>query len=305
MFKFPSLRPLPNFHRKTLIALFLTYVVMVGVVTLAIISIYILLFPGPMSEGLGMLKGAVSASFNLEGYKGAAPSAFKDNPNLVVMLVLFAHAFSILVLNMIFQAVITAKLIKPSIDLHLSNGAVYHPSYGLQKTPHVLFRLVNASHFDLHLVSLKAFLTVHDEHPDEPAKDMLYYFPVPAIDPEEIPVLRPLNPWIVAIPVGGLLSNSIIHDYAWQLSRPTGSQPGKRRLEILVSGNETEASTSFMQAFNISLEMGEPNGLMCGAFQSLPCFMARKELGAINRRIPNAAPACAVCPDTGCRFRVV
>jgi len=292
-----------NFYRKTLVTLFVSYILLVGVVTLTILAIYALVFPGTISESISMLRGAISASFNLNNYTGAAPKTFRDNPGVVLMVILFVHAFSILVLNMIFQAVITAKLIKPAIDLRISDGGVYHPSYGLKKTPHILFRLVNASHFDLHLVTLKAFLTVHDEHPEDPLKSMLYYFPVTTIDPDEIPVLRPLNPWIVAIPVGGHLKNSICHDYSWQLDQPTGSQPGKRRLEVLVSGNETEASTSFMRAFTLNLEMEGPHGLICGAFESLPCFMKRKELGAINNRISSPEGICNTCPEEGCRFQ--
>lgn len=302
---FSKLPWLPNFHRKSLVTLFLAYVALVGVVTLSVLMVYALLLPGSVAEGLGWLQRAVSASFGLGNYKEAAPSPLQDEPGIVVMLILFAHAFSILVLNMIFQAVITAKLIKPAIDLRVSDGAVFNPSYGLDntKTPHILFRLVNASAFDLHLVSLKAFLTVHYEHPDDPSQSMLYYFPVPDIDPLEIPVLRPRTPWIIAIPVDGTLANSIVDDYQWSLTRATGSKPGKRQLEILVSGNETEASTSFLQAFKIDLETGSPHGLICGRFQSLPCTMTRQELPAINTRIASPADVCAGCPDTDCRFR--
>jgi len=300
---FSKLPWLPNFHRKSLVTLFLAYVVLVGAVTLAILSFYALLLPGTVSEGFALLKRAVSASFNLGSYKEAAPSPYKDDPSTLVMVILFAHALSILVLNMIFQAVITAKLIKPAIDLRISDGAVFDPSYGLKKTPHILFRLINASPFDLHLVSLKAFLIVHDEHPSDPSKSMMYYFSVPEIDPLEIPVLRTLTPWIIAIPVDERISNSIVHDYEWRLSRPAGSQPGKRQLEVLVSGNETEASTSFIRAYKLKLESDGPNGLICGDFKSLPCLMKKQELRAINTRIPRPGEACAGCPEPDCRFR--
>lgn len=301
---FSKLPWLPNFHRKSLVTLFLAYVALVGVVTLAILLAYALLLPGTLSEGAGWLKRAVSASFSLSDYKGAVPSPFNDDPSILVMLILFAHAFSILVLNMIFQAVITAKLIKPAIDLRLSDGAVFDPSYGLKKTPHILFRLINASPFDLHLVSLKAFLIVHDEHPSDPSKSMMYYFSVPEIDPLEIPVLRTLTPWIIAIPVDERIGNSIVHDYEWRLSRAAGSQPGKRQIEVLVSGNETEASTSFIRAYKLNLEADGPNGLVCGDFQSLPCLLKKQALRTINTRIPSPGEACASCPEADCRFRV-
>lgn len=301
---FSRLPWLPNFHRKTLITLFLAYVLLASLVTLAILVAYLLLFPGPQDEGIALLKQGISASFNLGDYRDAAPSSARGNPGVVVMLILFAHAFAILVLNMIFQAVITAKLIRPAIDLRLSDGAVFHPAYGLHKTPHILFRLINASPFDLHLVSLKAFLMVHDDHPEDPSRSMTYYFPVPEVDPLEIPVLRSLTPWIVAIPVDGTLANSLIRDYAWRLTGPAGSQPGRRQLEVLVSGNETEASTSFMQAFNLNLETEGKAGLVCGAFQSLPPLLRKGELNLINKRLPAGETACGPCSEAPCRFRL-
>lgn len=301
---FSELPWLPNFHRKSLVTLFFAYLVLVGAVTVAILSFYALLLPGAVSEGFALLKQAISASFNLSGYKEAAPSPYKDDPTTLVMVILFAHAFSILVLNMIFQAVITAKLIKPAIDLRLSHGAVFDPGYGLKKTPHILFRLINASPFDLHLVSLKAFLVVHDEDMSDPSRSMMYYFSVPELDPQEIPVLRTLTPWIIAIPVHGKISNSIVQDYEWRLTRRAGSQPGKRQLEVLVSGNETEASTSFIRAYKIDLESGGPNGLICGDFKSLPCLLRKQDLHAINTRAPSPGEACADCTEPDCRFRM-
>lgn len=300
---FARLPWLPNFHRKSLVTLFFAYVVLVGLVTLVILSVYVLLLPGTLFEGLGLLKRAISASFNLGGYKESVPLPLQNDPGIVVMVILFAHAFSILILNMIFQAVITAKLIKPAIDLRLSDGAVFHPRYGLKQTPHLLFRLINANSFDLHLVSLKAFLTVHDEHPDDPTKSMMYYFPVPALDPVEVPVLRAFNPWIVAIPVNERLGNSIVHDYEWRLPGLAGSQAGKRQLEVLVAGNETEASTSFMRAFTLNLEADGPNGLICGAFKPLPGVMKKQDLKAINTRMQRPDEFCTGCSQTDCRFR--
>lgn len=294
----------PNIHRKSLVTLFFAYVVLVSVVTLAILSLYAVLLPGTAAEGFAWLKRAISASFDLGHYRDAVPSSLPgDEPGIVVMLILFAHAFAILVLNMIFQAVVTAKLIKPAIDLRVSGGAVFDPAYGQDKRPHILFRLVNASAFDLHLVSLKAFLTVYDEHPDDPSKSMLYYFPVPNIDPLEIPVLRSRSPWIIAIPADGTLANSIIDDYQWRLTAPAGSQTGRRELEVLVSGNETEASTSFMRAFKLDLEKGGAHGLVCGRFKSLPCTMKKQALPDINTRLPSPAETCAACAEPACRFR--
>jgi hypothetical protein len=242
----------------------------------------------------------------LNGYKESLPNTIKNKSDSSLLFVLFAHAFSVMVLNMLFQAVITAKLIKPKIDFRVSDGATYDPSYGRGKTPHVLFRLINACDFELHLVSLKVFLIVHDEESgDESSGATSYYFPVPDVDPKDIPVLYPMIPWIIAIPVGGTVGNSVINEYAWQLTRPTGSKPGRRQLQVLVTGYEKEASTAFMEAVTLNLESVGPHALICGVFQTLPQVLNPKSLDDINRRILTKPEKCCSCPDNECKFRVV
>jgi hypothetical protein len=291
-----------NIYRHGLVKLFLLYLFAVSLISLLIPFAYLVFFQHSPSEWIRMLNGAFSAGFNLESFKGAIPSKLKDDPSAVIFVLLFINAITILVLNMMFQAVLTAKLIRPSINVRTSKSAVFNPEYGLTKTPHILFRLVNASAFDLYSVSLRAFLTVHDEHPDAPAESMTYYFPIEKIDPLDIPVLKSFSPWIVAIPVDVILQNSIIDAYELRLPQPHGSHPGKRELEILITGMEIAASSNFIEAIRIPLELNDTGtGLICGNFVSLPSVMKKDQLGELNKR-QNAATQATNAPCAECQF---
>lgn len=291
-----------NIHRHGLIKLFLLYLFAVSLISLLIPFAYLLVFQHAPSEWIKMLNGALSAGFNLESFKGAIPAKFKDDPSAGIFVLLFINAITILVLNMMFQSVLTAKLIRPSINVRTSNSAVFNPRYGLSKTPHILFRLVNASAFDLYSVSLRAFLTVHDEHPDNPSESMTYYFPIEKIDPLEIPVLKSFSPWIVAIPVDVPLQNSIVDAYEFRLTQPQGSHRGKRELEILITGMEVAASSNFIEAIRIPLETNTTGtSLICGSFVSLPSVMKKNQLGELNNR-QNAATQTTDSPCSACQF---
>lgn len=255
-----------------------------------------------------MLSGAFSAGFNLDNFKSAMPSKIKEDINFWAFTLLVANSLGILILNMVFQAVLTAKLIRPAIKIKTSNSAVFNPSYGLKKSPHVLFRLINASPFDLYSVSLRAFLTVHDDRAEAPEESMTYYFPIEQIDPADIPILKSFSPWIVAIPTDVVLKNSIIDNYEPVLTQNEGSHRGKRELELLIEGYETEASSSFMRAIRISLETANMDaGLACGRFQSLPTRIEKGQLVQIDKRncITKGGkdPTCSECRFyEECRF---
>lgn len=295
-----------SIHHQSLSRLFLVYVLLVTGVSLLFPAIYALAYPESASELVALIKNAITAGFNMNDYKSAAPSAVQANITTLAFAVLTLHAFAIIVLNMVFHAVIVAKLIRPDVDLRTSRAAVYDPHYGLTQSPHILFRLVNASPFDLYAVTLRAFLVVHQAHPEDRCQEMIYYFPMENMDPLEIPVLKSHSPWIVAIPVGRAFSNSIIHDYEIRPAEDGGSVPGRRSIEVLVAGSEIEASAEFMHAIPLSLEADGDDGLACGRFESLPAIANRSELKRINTRYrtheenPDRCRECA--HQAKCRF---
>jgi hypothetical protein len=300
------MRLLKNAFHQSLPRLLIIYIVLVSVISLLFPLIYTFVFPDTAAELVKLFQNAVTAGFNMDGFKQALPGALRDNTTLVAFILLVVHAFSIIVLNMVFPAVIVAKFIRPNVDIRTSKGAVYNPHYGLTKSPHALFRLINASPFDLYAITLRAFLTIHDENDEDRSKEMIYYFPVKEMDPLEIPVLKSHVPWIVAIPVDVTFENSIIKDYELALTKTTGSHKGRRRVELLISGNEINTGSSFM-AVSVNLEKDGKDGIICGRFESLPATLKKLELSKINTRIPTESVIeghdCQTCVHfNNCRF---
>lgn len=280
------MRLLKNAFHQSLPRLLIIYILLVSVISLLFPLIYTFVFPDTGAELARLFQNAVTAGFNMDGFKQALPGVLRDNTTLVAFIMLVLHAFAIIVLNMVFPAVIIAKFIRPNVDIRISKGAVYDPRYGLKKSPHVLFRLINASPFDLYAITLRGFLTIHDENNEDRSKEMIYYFPVSEMDPLEIPVLKSLGPWIVAIPVDIQFKNSIIQDYELALTKDTGSHKGRRKVELLISGNEINTGSSFMTAVSVNLEKAGADGIVCGRFESLPATLKKSELNKINTRIP-------------------
>jgi len=212
---------------------------------------------------------------------------------------MFVPGFIMLIINMILEAVVISRIIRPAMEIHLSDGAVFDPAYGLKKTPHILFRLINTSHFDVYDVSLKAFLTIRNDDPDNADISMVFYLAVPYLDPMEVPVLRTNNPWIVATPAATAFENSIIHDYPLNLHKKEASHKGKRQPELLVSGIENAASSSFLSAFTINLEPEGEHPFTCGRFKSLPCHMKKHALKNVHVHNSNSEDQAL---GKGCQF---
>lgn len=301
------MRPLKNVFRQSLPRLFIIYIVMVSVISLLFPLIYTFVFPNTGAELIRLFQNAVTAGFNMDAFKQALPEVLRVNTTLVAFIMLVLHAFAIIVLNMLFPAMIVAKFIRPNVDIRISKAAVYDPRYGLKESPHVLFRLINASPFDLYAITLRAFLTIHDENNEDRSKEMIYYFPVKEMDPLEIPVLKSHSPWIVAIPVDVKFENSIIQNYELALTKNTGSHKGKRKVELLISGNEINTGSSFMTAVSVNLEKEGEGGIICGRFESLPAVLKKNELSKINTRIPTEKVTgredCHNCTHFhGCQF---
>ena len=301
------MRLLKNAFHQSLPRLLIIYIVLVSVISLLFPLIYTIVFPSTGAELVRLFQNAITAGFNMDSFKQALPSVLRDNTTLVAFIMLVLHAFAIIVLNMVFPAVIVAKFIRPNVDIRISKGAVYNPQYGLKKSPHILFRLINASAFDLYAITLRAFLTIHEENNEDRSKEMIYYFPVMEMDPLDIPVLKSHSPWIVAIPVDVKFENSIIQDYELALTQNTGSHKGRRKVELLISGNEINAGSSFMTAVSVNLEKEGKDGIICGRFESLPATLKKTELSKINTRIPTEQMTegkdCQICVHfNNCQF---
>ncbi|TCV84152.1 hypothetical protein EDC63_11388 [Sulfurirhabdus autotrophica] len=280
------MRLLKNAFHQSLPRLLIIYIALVCFISLLFPLIYSIVFPNTGAELVRLFQNAITAGFNMDNFKQALPGVLRDKTTLVAFIMLVLHAFAIIVLNMVFPAVIVAKFIRPNVDIRISSGATYNPQYGLTKSPHVLFRIINANPFDLYAITLRAFLTIHDENTEDKSKEMIYYFPVKKMDPQEIPVLKSHSPWVVAIPVDEKFENSIIQDYELAITQNSGSHKGLRKVELLISGNEINSGSTFMTAVSINLEKEGKDGIICGRFESLPAILKKLDLNKINIRIP-------------------
>jgi hypothetical protein len=203
-----------------------------------------------------------------------------------------------MLIGMILQGFVTARIIKPQTKLIVSKHATFNPRYGIDdnQCPHILFRLINTGASDLLAVTLKAYLIVKNQD-DNGNISRLIYFPIKEIDPLDIPIINPMLVWKVAIPVQSL-SNSYVKNYAPQPHLDSGTTTGKRSVELLVSGVESASSSAFMQTFSISLERNPENieaGFYCGDFESLPLMLKKDSLDRIDARERLDKDMCRSC----------
>jgi len=272
--------------------LYILSTLLVSLLMAGIYSGYLSVFAGLPNEWFENIKRAVSVGFSIGSVK---ESIGEQSLSAILFAFFVIHSFVLLLINMLLQGFITARLIKPKTELKVSTHATFHPHYGHteEQEPHILFRLVNAGASDLFSVSLKAFLVVRTKE-DNGETSSLYYFPIDDIDPKEIPMIGPYSHWKVAIPIKAV-SNSYVKQYDLNLHKSEGSIKGERTIEVLVSGVESAASSSFIHSFSFLLEKDSDKGFFCGDFESLPAVLGKKSLPRINARIPTAKDECQRC----------
>ncbi|MDD4977139.1 MAG: hypothetical protein PHI29_00745 [Gallionella sp.] len=260
-------------------------------------------YSGDEQQGLAILRKALAVAFSTGGVEGTVQS--HDYSSLLFILFVL-HSMLLLLISMLLQGFITARIIKPKTHLRVSTNATLHPRYGAEghQAPHLLFRLLNAGSTELLSLSLRAYLVVKEK--DELGEvRSLYYFPIPNIDPADIPFIEPMNVWKVAVPLEHL-SNSYVRNFAIQPHLTSGTLKGERRIELLVSGVEGASSSSFMQTFSLSLEADEQHpvdGFYCGDFDSLPPVLAKGDATHIERRHRLGVEACSDCAfRADCRY---
>lgn len=258
---------------------------------------------GEPAQGLHILRKALAVAFSTGNVEGTVPGT-GYSATLFILFVL--HSMLLLLISMLLQGFITARIIKPKTHLRVSGNATLHPHYGAEghQSPHVLFRLLNAGSTELLSLSLRAYLVVKEKDAQGEVCS-LYYFPIPNIDPVDIPFIEPMNVWKVAVPLEHL-KNSYVRDFAIQPHLPSGTLKGERRIELLVSGVEGASSSSFMQTFSLSLEADEAHpeaGFYCGDFDSLPPVLGKGDADHIERRHRLEVAACGGCAfKSECRY---
>lgn len=207
----------------------------------------------------------------------------------LVILILSALSIGLVVLNVFFSAVITARFIRPRVNLVTSERGVLSTTWN-PAMPYVLVRMSNFYAADLVDVVVNLSLTVEETHLINGQPDTFRtYFPLENYTPHRILVMEQRMPWSIAVPGDALLANSKRKDYAFRPgslitdSITKGGTPAtiRRELQILIQGTDARSYSHFVIHKNIVID--EQNGqdyklhLHRGSFKSLPLRIAQPE----------------------------
>jgi hypothetical protein len=202
-----------------------------------------------------------------------------------VVVIIAAMSIALIVLNVFFSAIITARFIRPRVKVLTSTKGVLSTTWNAT-SPYMLVRLSNFHSTDLVDVTLNAVLTVEELRSNGVSTEQfLCYLPIADFTPQRILVMEQRTPWSIAVPADILLSNSLTKNYHFKPGKPivTSFSAGKkivaskRTLQILIQGTDARSYSHFVIHRRIPID--EQNGnhytlhLHKGTFKSLPLFI--------------------------------
>lgn len=204
-----------------------------------------------------------------------------------VVLIIAALSIGLVILNVFFSAIITARFIRPRVALLTSSRGALSTTWNAAM-PYVLVRMSNFYQADLVDVHLDISLLVEEEHTVDGKPDYFRtYFPVEQFTPRRILVMEQRMPWSIAVPAESILSNSRAARYPFRPGKPVVdfiAHEGKkaasvrRTLQILIQGTDARTYSSFVIHKNIPVDEQEGTNytlrLHRGAFKSLPLRIA-------------------------------
>jgi len=196
----------------------------------------------------------------------------------VVAIISFL-SIGLIVLNVFFSAIITARIIQPKIPLLTSSRGVLSTTWNGGRH-FVLVRMSNFHKCDLVDVNLNVVLTVEEER--EGGEQFMCYLPVHEFTPPRVLFMSKKMPWSIAVPADAHLSNSLASDYHFKPGEPiTASFAANKKiikvrrcLQILIQGMDADSNAKFVIQRKIMVD--EQNGenytlhLHRGNFKSLP-----------------------------------
>lgn len=207
---------------------------------------------------------------------------------IILVGLIVVMSLGLIVLNVFFSAVITARLIQPRVALVTSSRGVLSTTWNSEK-PYVLIRLSNFHKADLIDVTLQVVLTVEEVRDNNgPLEQFRTYLSAENFTPKNILFMEPRMPWTIAVPADVLLSNSLTKDYRFKPGEPiVGSfSTGKkiknveRSLQILIRGTDTSSYSQFVIHRKIMLDRQDGDvytlHLHRGSFKSLPLRISDK-----------------------------
>lgn len=204
-----------------------------------------------------------------------------------VVLIIAAMSIALIVLNVFFSAIITARFIRPRVKVLTSSKGVLSTTWNTN-SPYMLVRLSNFHNTDLVDVTLNVVLTVEEVRTTGnglSTDQFLCYLPIQDFTPQRILVMEQRTPWSIAVPADILLSNSLTKNYHFKPGKPIVSSfsagkkvvSAKRTLQVLIQGTDARSYSHFVIHRRIPID--EQNGnqytlhLHKGAFKSLPMYI--------------------------------
>jgi len=209
---------------------------------------------------------------------------------LIIAFFIIILTVCLIVVDIYFKAIVTAKLINPPIDLVTSSRGVLSVKWDAKKA-YILVRLVNFNKSELVNVKVKAVVTVTETIKAEGGETSTFscYFPVTDIDPSSVLILQSRMPWSIAVPANICLENSINHGYELNVGEKItqGILPDReiilteRKIEFLISGVEPNSSSFFAIHRSVDLDRQEDGKyellLHEGTFKDLPMHVLNRD----------------------------
>lgn len=209
-----------------------------------------------------------------------------DAKTAAVVSIITVLSIGLVVLNVFFGAVVTARFIRPRVNLVTSDRGVLSTSWNAL-SPYILVRMSNFYVADLVDVTLNIALTVEETHIVNGQKDQFRtYFPIEEFTPKHILVMEQKMPWSIAVPADTVLSNSKTRAYPFRPGKlvvdsinsqgPQNQKPEhiRRSLQILIQGTDARSYSHFViqKTVLIDEQQGADYTLFLhkGAFKSLP-----------------------------------
>lgn len=205
-----------------------------------------------------------------------------------VVFIIFILSVGLVVLNVFFSAIITARFIRPRVNLVTSSRGVLSATWN-PDTPYVLVRMSNFYPADLVDVKLDAVLMVEETRLIDGKEDEFRsYMPIDSFTPRHILVMAQRMPWSIAVPADMYVGNSLNKNYHFRPGMPITQSftPGRsaknvrRTLQVLIQGTDARTYSSFV--INREILIDEQTGgtytlhLHKGSFKSLPLHIEDK-----------------------------
>lgn len=258
----------------------LTVIYTIGIIATFIVSWLMLIFAMPDAK-LDLLQ-TLTTAFGINLPDKMPLTLNTTMREVLVVLIIAFLSLTLIILNVFFSAVVTARFIRPRVQLATSERGVLSTTWN-PDIPYVLIRMANFYAADLVDVVLNIVLMVEETRlVNGQIEEFRSYLPINDFTPQRILVMEQKMPWSLAIPAESHLGNSLNKDYLFAPGKPIAQSFSKgktilsckRTLEVLMQGTDARSYSSFVihRKMPVDEQQGDKYTLHLhrGGFKSLP-----------------------------------